>query len=76
MPERVFLGWDRPFLGLVTEWLLARKNELPSTLVVVPTAQSGRHLREALAEAAGAILAPKVVTPEHFFSLTDRDDVA
>ena len=70
MPERVFLGWDRPFLGLLTEWLLARRTGLPSMLVVVPTAQSGRRLREALAEAAGALLAPKVVTPG-FFMLTE-----
>ncbi len=66
MPERVFLGWDRPFLGLLTEWLLARREELPGMLVVVPTAQAGRLLREALAEAAGGLLAPKVVTPGHF----------
>ncbi|MCW1885679.1 PD-(D/E)XK nuclease family protein [Luteolibacter flavescens] len=35
-------------------------------LVVVPTAQAGRLLRESLAEAAGGLLAPKVVTPGHF----------
>ncbi|QJE94984.1 PD-(D/E)XK nuclease family protein [Luteolibacter luteus] len=75
MPERVFLGWDRPFLGLLTEWLLARRDQLPSTLVVVPTAQGGRRLREALAEAAGAILAPKVVTPG-FFMLTEGENIA
>lgn len=76
MPERVFLGWDRPFLRLLTQWLLSRKDELPSLLVVVPTAQSGRRLREALAEAAGAILAPRVVTPDYFLDLPRRDDVA
>lgn len=67
MPERVFLGWDRPFLGPLTEWLLGRRDELPGMVVVVPTAQAGRRLREALAEAAGSLLAPKVVTPDHFF---------
>lgn len=66
MAERVFLGWDRPFLGLLTDWLLARRDELPGLLVVVPTAQAGRRLREALAESAGALLAPRVVTPGHF----------
>ena len=66
MPERVFLGWDRPLLGLLTGWLLARRDELAGTLVVVPTAQGGRRLREALAEAAGSLLAPRVVTPGHF----------
>ncbi len=32
-------------------------------LVVVPTSQGGRRLREALAEEAGVLLSPKVVTP-------------
>ena len=40
-------------------------------LVVVPTAQAGRLLREALAEAAGGLLAPKVVTPGHFMRTED-----
>jgi len=71
MPERVFLGWDRPFLGLLTGWLMARREELPGILVVVPTAQSGRRLREALAESAGALLAPKVVTPGYFLRTDD-----
>ena len=66
MPERVFLGWDRPFLGPLVEWLLARQPDLPGMLLVVPTAQGGRRLREALAETAGAVLAPKVVTPGYF----------
>ena len=66
MAERVFLGWDKPFLGSLVEWLMARREELPGLLVVVPTAQAGRRLREALAETAEAVLAPKVVTPGHF----------
>ena len=71
MPERFFLGWDRPFLGPLTEWLLARREELPGMLLVVTTAQGGRRLREALAEAAGALLAPKVVTPGYFLRTED-----
>lgn len=43
------------------DWLWARKDELPGMLILVPTAQSGRRLREQLAE-RGAILAPRVVT--------------
>src|SRR6478736_3624500 len=74
MIERVFVGWDRPFLPLAADWLLERRNELPGMLVVVPTAQSGRRLREALAEAAGAVLSPRVVTPGSF--LQSRDDEA
>ncbi|MEO5915176.1 MAG: PD-(D/E)XK nuclease family protein [Luteolibacter sp.] len=74
MVERVFLGWDRPFSTLAVSWLLERRGELPGMLLVVPTAQSGRRLREALAEAAGAVLSPKVVTPGSF--LKSRDDEA
>lgn len=66
MIQREFLGWDRPFLPLAVNWLLARRETLSGTWVVVPTAQSGRRLREAMAAAAGAVLAPKVVTPGAF----------
>lgn len=62
MDRRVFLGWKEPLLGAVVEWLWARREELPGMTVVVPTAQAGRRLREALAE-KGACLAPRVVTP-------------
>lgn len=65
MVEREFLGWERPFLTEAVEWLWRRKDELPGWLVVVPTAQSGRRLREALAE-RGSCLAPHVVTPGWF----------
>lgn len=61
--ERVFVGWDKPFLGLAAAELLADQDALPSTLVIVPTSQAGRRLREAMAEQAGALLSPKIVTP-------------
>jgi ATP-dependent helicase/nuclease subunit B len=73
MVERVFLGWDRPFLGRMVAWLLERRDELPAMLVVVPTAQSGRRLREVLAEAGGALLSPKVVTPGSFLKGRDAE---
>jgi ATP-dependent helicase/nuclease subunit B len=72
---RVFLGWERPFLAEAVRWLLERRDALPGMLVVVPTAQSGRRLREALAEAAGSVLAPKVVTPGWFLQ-RDEEGVA
>jgi ATP-dependent helicase/nuclease subunit B len=62
MAQREFLGWDRPFLGVLVDWLWARRAELPGMCVVVPTAQSGRALRQALAERGGC-LAPRVTTP-------------
>ena len=61
--ERVFVGWDKPFLGLAATELLADRDALPSTLVIVPTSQAGRRLREAMTEQAGALLSPKIVTP-------------
>lgn len=73
MASRVFLGWDRPFLGLAVEWLIARKEKLPHLLVIVPTAQSGRRLREALAEAAGALLAPRFATPGNLLQPSAAD---
>jgi ATP-dependent helicase/nuclease subunit B len=75
MVERVFLGWDRPFLTAAVEWLLARKDELPEILLVVPTSQSGRRLREALAETGGAILAPQIATPGSLLK-TDSQEIA
>lgn len=74
MIERIFLGWQRPLISLAVEWLLERQAELPGLLVVVPTAQSGRRLRESLAEAAGALLTPEVTTPGAF--LKTHDDAA
>jgi ATP-dependent helicase/nuclease subunit B len=74
MAERVFLGWDRPFLTRAVEWLSQRRDALPAMLVVVPTAESGRRLREALAEAAGALLSPKIATPGSFLKIENTVD--
>ena len=75
MVERVFLGWDEPFLMPSVNWLIERRDELPGMLVVVPTAQSGRRLRETLAEVAGAVLAPRVTTPGNLLA-PDEQGVA
>jgi ATP-dependent helicase/nuclease subunit B len=75
MVERVFLGWDRPFLTRAADWLLARRDALPRLLVAVPTTQAGRRLREALAEKAGALLAPTIMTPGSFLK-TPAPEVA
>lgn len=52
-------------MEVVLDWMWQRRDELPGMLVVVPTAQSGRRLREGLAERGGC-LAPRVVTPGFF----------
>ncbi len=78
-PKRFFLGWDRPVVDLAVEHLLARIDggqgeaswvDLSDLLVVVPTRNAGRRLREALAIAVsdqgGALLPPQVRVPEDF----------
>ena len=71
--RRHFLPWDRPLLGQAAEHLAAGWTgegplDLSGLLLVVPTRQSGRRVREALAElAAGrgrAVFPPRVVTPD------------
>jgi ATP-dependent helicase/nuclease subunit B len=84
-PTRIFLGWNAPVLDTTVTWL-AREWEgggpldLSGHLVVVPTRQAGRRLREGLARHAATrgagVLCPLVVTPNQLFAptqLTDRE---
>lgn len=71
MIERVFLGWSQPFLPTLVDHLLLDRDALATTLILVPTSQSGRILRENLAATAGAILSPKVATPGSLLHLDD-----
>ena len=74
MPARLhLLPWDQPLLKRAVAWLADgwpgnAPLDLSELLVVVPTRQSGRRLREALAAyAAGrgqAVFSPRVVLPE------------
>jgi len=76
-PVRHFLGWDRPLLAGVVEYLAGAWSggvlDLSDRLIVVPTRQSGRRLREALAERAAergaAVFPPQVLTPEAFLTV-------
>jgi len=70
--SRHFLPWDRPLLPQAVAWLARDWSgtgplDLARWLVVVPTRQAGRRLREALAEHAAeagqAVFPPRVVTP-------------
>ena len=63
--ERELLDWTHPFSDVLGDWLWERQDRLPGMLVIVPTAQSGRRLRQGLAERGGA-LAPRVQTPAFF----------
>ena len=67
------LSWDRPLPAQAAAWLAqgwdgAGPLDLGGVWVIVPTRQSGRRLRQALAEHAAArhsaVLAPRVVLPE------------
>lgn len=72
--DRKFLGWDRPVVINIRDELMPEKIDGPvdleSTLIVVPTQQAGRRLREELArfcaEKKSAMLSPNVVQPVHF----------
>jgi hypothetical protein len=72
-----FLGWDAPVTTKVQQFLLPPREsmisgpvDLENQLIVVPTRQAGRRLREALAmhcaEQNTALLSPRVVTPAFF----------
>lgn len=76
--RRHFLTWDRPLLPqavgfLAADWKGEGPLDLSGVLIVVPTQQSGRRLREALAVHAAArkqaVFAPRVVTPERLLEL-------
>ena len=71
--RRHFLAWDRPLLPQAVEFLAGGWQgggplDLGELLVVVPTQQSGRRLREALAAHAAkhgaAVFPPRVMLPE------------
>lgn len=78
--RRHFLPWDRPLPAqaaawLAQEWTGTGPLDLDGVLVIVPTRQSGRRLREALAEHAAArnsaVLAPRVLLPEDLLGPAD-----
>lgn len=71
--RRHFLPWHRPLLPQAVDWLAGDWRgegplDLSRVLVVVPTRQSGRRLREALAARAAvhaqAAFAPRILTPD------------
>lgn len=83
--RRHFLPWDRPLLPQAVEFLAAGWRgegplDLSGVLVVVPTRQSGRRLREALALRAAAhdqaVFAPRVITPDRLVEPADSTRTA
>ncbi|CAA6690157.1 MULTISPECIES: PD-(D/E)XK nuclease family protein [unclassified Lentimonas] len=82
MPNTVatHLDWNLPLLPAITQQLLAGADgdfiDLSSILVIVPTVQSGRRLREALALAANdrGLFPPDIVTPDVFLGQAIKDE--
>lgn len=73
-PDLQFFGWDAPIIDRLCTWLLPENIEPPmdlsNTLVIVPTRQAGRRLREALAmrcEEHDCALIPPLVGQPTFF---------
>jgi ATP-dependent helicase/nuclease subunit B len=74
--ERLFLGWDAPLVDTVCGHLAPAPSvgpvDLADTLILVPTRQAGRRLRESLARrcsAAGqALLSVRAVPPAILFA--------
>ncbi len=63
MQNLTFLNWDQPLLNPLVDHLRALGDDIVDYIVIVPTVQSGRQLRKALAE-AGIGLAPRVASPD------------
>ncbi|OGV61766.1 MAG: hypothetical protein A2283_23865 [Lentisphaerae bacterium RIFOXYA12_FULL_48_11] len=78
MPLKLhFLGWDGPVVDKVTDYLIGNRQgpepiDFHDTLIIVPTLQSGRRLREVMAlrctERKSVMLSAMIVTPNHFIS--------
>jgi len=83
--ERHFLSWTQPLLPqavafLAGNWAGGAPLDLARILVIVPTRQSGRRLREALANHAAAhrqaAFPPRVLSPETLISSQLPPDTA
>ncbi len=76
MPRSIhFIDWNRPVTDKICHFLLHAEPgsgpiDLEDTLIVVPTRQAGRRLRQALArrcaESGRSLLSAQTVTPKHF----------
>src|SRR3982750_588253 len=83
--RRHFLSWDRPLLPQAVEYLAKQWSgngplDLSRQLVIVPTKQAGRRLREALADHAKqhgqGVFAPKVITSDVLIAPNPGEPVA
>lgn len=75
--KTIFLDWNLPLLTAIAKRLLSDTEgsfiDLSGTLVIVPTVQSSRRLREALAlSASEGLFPPEIVTPDGLLAHTLR----
>ena len=81
-PNTTYLPWDKPLLTSASEWLLAGESgataDLSATLLLLPTRQAGRRLREALAtemaKRGGGLFPPHTATPALMLTGDEVDD--
>lgn len=73
--EKIILNPENLLVNEVVTWLLTQKRETPSgvitlahLLLVMPTRQATRHLRQALAEKTGACLPPRIAMANDFLA--------
>ncbi len=62
MPDRVFLGWERPLLASAAEWLIDDHRVLSDLRVIVPGRRAGRLLLAHLAERLRGFEPPEILT--------------
>jgi len=76
--NRFFLSWDKPACRAVAERLLSLGNGFHRHLVLVPTRESGRQLREYLASISRtqAIFAPQVIPADQFPRMEEKEETA
>ncbi|HRN24706.1 MAG TPA: hypothetical protein PK077_10185, partial [Akkermansia muciniphila] len=76
--NRFFLSWDKPACRAVAERLLSLGNDFHRHLVLVPTRESGRQLREFLASISHtqAIFAPQVIPADQFPRMEEKEETA
>ena len=78
-PAHRNLDWRQPLVITAADELLREADgtppQLDDTLVIVPTVQSGRRLREALALRAGrgGLIPPRILTPDAFLTRETAD---
>ena len=76
--NRFFLSWDKPACRAVAERLLSLENDFHRHLVLVPTRESGRQLREFLASISRtqATFAPQVIPADQFLRMEEKEETA